>query len=57
MTSAPYVLDGLSVAVGFFGLHRRRLMRPFALGGAAHVCSCLRPAFDEVCETGSALGG
>jgi hypothetical protein len=57
MTSAPYVLDGLSVAVGFFALHRRRLMRPFALGGLLMLL-CLRPAFDVVCETVAfALGG
>ena len=57
MTSAPYVLDGLSVAVGFFALHRRRLSRPFALG-VAFMLLCLRPAFDAVCETVAfALGG
>ena len=56
MTSSPYVLDGLSVAVGFFALHRRLLTRPFALG-VAFMLLCLRPAFDVVCETvGFALG-
>ena len=57
MTSAPYVLDGLSVAVGFFALRRRTLNRPFALG-VALMLLCLRPAFDVVCETVAfALGG
>jgi len=57
MTSAPYVLDGVSVAVGFFALHRRRLRRPFALG-VLLMLLCLRPAFDVVCETVAlALGG
>ena len=57
MTSAPYVLDGVSVAVGFFALHRRRLRRPFALG-VLLMLLCLRPAFDVVCETAAfALGG
>lgn len=57
MTSAPYVLDGLSVAVGFFALPRRLLNRPFALG-AVFMLLCLRPAFDVVCETVAfALGG
>jgi hypothetical protein len=57
MTSSPYVLDGLSVAVGFFALHRRHLIRPFALG-VAFMLLCLRPAFDVVCETVAfALGG
>ena len=56
MTSPPYLLDGLSVAVGFFALSRRRLIRPFALG-VAFMLLCLRPAFDVVCETvGFALG-
>ena len=57
MTSSPYVLDGLSVAVGFVALHRRHLIRPFALGFALMLL-CLRPAFDVVCETVAfALGG
>lgn len=57
MTSSPYVLDGLSVAVGFFALHRTRLIRPFALG-VAFMLLCLRPAFDVLCETVAfALGG
>jgi hypothetical protein len=57
MTSAPYVLDGVSVAVGFFALHRGRLRRPFALG-VLLMLLCLRPAFDVVCETVAlALGG
>ena len=57
MTSAPYVLDGVSVAVGFFALHRRHLGRPFALG-VLLMLLCLRPAFDVVCETVAlALGG
>ncbi len=57
MTSAPYVLDGLSVAVGFFTLGRGRLMdRPVKLG-LAFMLLCLRPAFDVLCETvGLALG-
>lgn len=51
MTSAPYVLDGLSLMVGFFALGRGRLMdRPFALG-VAFMLLCLRPAFDVLCET------
>lgn len=57
MTSAPYVLDGVSVAVGFFALRRRHPLHPFALGTALMLL-CLRPAFDIVCETvGFALGG
>ena len=57
MTSSPYVLDGLSVAVGFFALHRRHLIRPLALG-VSFMLLCLRPAFDVVCETVAfALGG
>lgn len=57
MTSSPYVLDGLSVAVGFFALHRRHLIHPFALG-VSFMLLCLRPAFDVVCETVAfALGG
>ncbi len=57
MTSSPYVLDGLSVAVGYFALHRRRLIGPFALG-VAFMLLCLRPAFDVLCETVAfALGG
>lgn len=50
MTSSPYVLDGLSVAVGFVVRRRLRLFGPFALG-AALMLLCLRPAFDAVCET------
>ncbi len=50
LTYSPYVLDGLSVAVGFFALHRGKLIRPFALG-VAFMLLCLRPAFDVVCET------
>ncbi len=50
MTSSPYVLDGLSVGVGFFTLHRRHPFRPFALG-VALMLLCLRPAFDVACET------
>jgi hypothetical protein len=57
MTSAPYLLDGLSVAVGFFALHRGLLIRPPLLG-VAFMLLCLRPAFDVVCETVAfALGG
>jgi hypothetical protein len=57
MTSSPYLLDAVSVAVGFFALHRRRPFRPFALG-VALMLLCLRPAFDVVCETVAfALGG
>jgi hypothetical protein len=57
MTSSPYVLDGLSVVGGFLALHRRHLLRPFALG-VAFMLLCLRPAFDVVCETVAfALGG
>ena len=50
MTSAPYLLDGLSVAVGFFALRGGSLKHPFALG-VALMWLCLRPAFDIVCET------
>jgi hypothetical protein len=57
MTGSPYVLDGLSVVVGFFALHRRRLMRACSLG-VAFMLLCLRPAFDVLCETVAfALGG
>lgn len=51
MTVSPYVLDGLSVAVGFFTLGRGRLMdRPVELG-VTFMLLCLRPAFDLLCET------
>ena len=51
MTSAPYVLDGLSLVVGFVALGRGRLMgRPVALG-VAFMLLCLRPAFDVLSET------
>lgn len=50
MASAPYVLDGLSIAVGFFALRRIRLIRPFAFG-VAFMLLCLRPAFDILTET------
>ena len=57
MTGAPYLLDGLSVAVGFFALRGGRLKHPFALG-VALMLLCLRPAFDVICEAGAfALGG
>jgi hypothetical protein len=57
MTGAPYLLDGLSVAVGFFALRGGRLRRPFALG-VALMLLCLRPAFDIICEAVAlALGG
>ncbi len=57
MTSSPYVLDGLSVAAGFFALRRRHPIRPLARG-VAFMLLCLRPAFDAVCETVAfALGG
>lgn len=49
MTSSPYVLDGVSVAVGFFALSSGRLRRPLALG-VAFMLLCLRPAFDVLCE-------
>lgn len=57
MTVSPYVLDGLSVAVGFFTLGRGRLMdRPVEFG-VTFMLLCLRPAFDLLCETVSfALG-
>lgn len=51
MTSAPYVLDGLSLVVGFVALGRGRLLdRPVALG-VAFMLLCLRPAFDVLSET------
>jgi hypothetical protein len=57
MTGAPYVLDGLSVAVGFAALRGRRLTGAFAFG-LAFMLLCLRPAFDVVSETVAfALGG
>jgi len=57
MTGAPYVLDGVSVAVGFLALRARCLRHPFALG-VALMLLCLRPAFDVTCETVAfALGG
>ena len=57
MTGAPYLLDGLSVAVGFFALRGERLKHPFALG-VALMLLCLRPAFDVICEAVAfALGG
>jgi hypothetical protein len=57
MTGAPYVLDGLSVAVGYFLFRGRRPTRPFATG-IVLMLLCLRPAFDAVCETAAfALGG
>ncbi len=57
MTSSPYVLDGVSVAVGFFARRRMLLLRPLPLG-VVLMLLCLRPAFDVVCETVAfALGG
>ena len=57
MTGAPYLLDGLSVVVGFFALRGERLKHPFALG-VALMLLCLRPAFDVICEAVAfALGG
>ncbi len=57
VTGAPYVLDGLSLVVGFLALRGGRLRRPFALGTALMLL-CLRPAFDVTCETVAfALGG
>lgn len=57
MTGAPYLLDGLSVAVGFFALRGGSLRQPFALG-VALMLLCLRPAFDVICEAVAfALGG
>ena len=57
MTGAPYVLDGLSLVVGFFALRGGRPRSPFALG-AAFMLLFLRPAFDVTCETVAfALGG
>jgi hypothetical protein len=50
MTGAPYILDGVSVAVGLSLLRRGFLSRPFAFG-AVFMLLCLRPAFDVVCET------
>ncbi len=49
-TSAPYVLDLVSVVVGFFALRGRRPAGAFALG-VALMLLCLRPTFDVVCET------
>lgn len=49
MTSSPYVLDGLSVAVGFIFLRRRHPPNPLVLG-VSFMLLCLRPAFDVVCE-------
>ena len=40
MTGAPYVLDGLSLVVGFIALRGGRPRRPFALG-AAFMLLCL----------------
>jgi hypothetical protein len=57
MTGAPYLLDGLSVAVGFFALRGGRPRHPFALG-VAFLLLCLRPAFDVICEAVAfVLGG
>jgi hypothetical protein len=57
MTGAPYVLDGLSLGVGFLALRGGRPRRPFAFG-AAFMLLCLRPAFDVTCEAVAfALGG
>ena len=51
MTSSPYVLDGLSVALGFVLLGRGRLLdRPVALG-VVFMLLCLRPTFDVLNET------
>lgn len=50
MTSAPYVLDGVSVVVGLLALQRMRRTHPFVLG-VTFMLLCLRPAFDAVCET------
>jgi hypothetical protein len=57
MTGAPYALDGLSVAVGFFALPGGHPRGPFT-SGVAFMLLCLRPVFDAVCETVAfALGG
>lgn len=57
MTSSPYVLDAVSVAVGSIAFHRRRPLHPFALG-VGMMLLCLRPTFDIVSETVAfALGG
>ncbi len=50
MTSAPYALDGLGIAVGFITLRGVVLHRPFVIG-VTFMLLCLRPAFDVVCET------
>jgi hypothetical protein len=50
MTATPYVLDGLSVAVGYFTLRGGRSRHPLSLG-VALMLLCLRPAFDVTCET------
>jgi hypothetical protein len=50
MTSSPYVLDGLSVVVGFFLLLRKPPIRPLPLGIALTLL-CLRPAFDLASES------
>jgi hypothetical protein len=50
MTTSPYVLDLLSIAVGVYIL-QRKLTRNAFLVGFLFMVLCLRPAFDFVCES------
>jgi len=50
MTSAPYLLDLLCLAISIRFLRPDLVTRPF-LVGLAFLSFCLRPAFDLVCET------
>jgi hypothetical protein len=56
MTSSPYVLDIVSVVVGFCLLRRDFSKNPFVVG-LILVLLCLRPTFDLVCETISFVSG
>ena len=56
MSSAPYVLDLVSSAIGLLIL-KRPYVRGAFLAGFAFMVLCLRPLFDLVCESISFLSG
>ena len=55
-TGAPYVLDVVSVAIGYVVLHRTLSQHGFLIG-FLFMLLCLRPAFDLLCETVSFATG
>jgi hypothetical protein len=50
MTSAPYVLDCVSIGIGVYILQRTLSRNAFVVG-FLFMLLCLRPAFDLICET------